>query len=230
MYGNIKSSGGGGGGAGISNFADGEFYFLEDWLLNSSAGNSGWSSSSLNAASIAAVPISGHLGVIALTRGTTADGTTQINYSGTSYMPFAIRMGFYLQIPVLSDGTNRFALDVGITSATSVVSAINDGMYFRAVDNENAGNWQAICYTGGVGPAADTGIAITTDWVYLEVETNAAGDSVSFYINGTETANSPITSNIPGATRALTFMCRLTGSVGTTSRVVNVDKFYYKNA
>jgi len=55
-----------------------------------------------------------------------------------------------------------------------------------------------LCVDGGVGPAVDSGIAPDTDYHIFRVECHLHGGShVHFYIDGTETANSPINTNVP---------------------------------
>lgn len=73
--------------------------------------------------------------------------------------------------------------------------------YIAFYANEGAGgaeNWDIWCRDGGVGAAQDSGIAIDTDYHIFRIECHTHGSShVHFYIDDTETASSPITTNIP---------------------------------
>ena len=78
---------------------------------------------------------------------------------------------------------------------------------------------------------SDSGIAASADtWYKLRIVCNAAGDSVSFFINGTETSNSPITgANIPvGFAERFGAGVWLVKSAGTTERLAYVDRILVK--
>lgn len=65
-------------------------------------------------------------------------------------------------------------------------------------DRVAAGNWLIICRDGGVATSLDSGVALDTDYHVYRIECHTHGAShVHFYIDGVETGNSPITTNIP---------------------------------
>ncbi len=86
-------------------------------------------------------------------------------------------------------------------------------------------------YTGITMTSTDgSGSAATYDFtvaggILTEVSVNAAGTSVSYYINGVLTTNSPDTANIPVGVD-LTFAYRINKTAGTNARVVTGDNFY----
>lgn len=57
-------------------------------------------------------------------------------------------------------------------------------------------NWQIYSEDGGINTTADSGVTVDTDYHIFRIECFPAGE-VHFYIDGVETANSPITTNIP---------------------------------
>jgi len=65
-------------------------------------------------------------------------------------------------------------------------------------DRVMAGNWLIVCRSGGVATTPDSGVALDTDYHIYRIECFPTGE-VHFYIDGTETANSPITTNIPAS-------------------------------
>ncbi len=61
-----------------------------------------------------------------------------------------------------------------------------------------ATNWRILCIDGGAQTNLDSGVALDTDYHIFRFECHLHGGShVHFYIDGVETANSPITTNIP---------------------------------
>ena len=65
--------------------------------------------------------------------------------------------------------------------------------------NEVAGgatNWQIFCMDGGAQTSLDSGVALDTDYHIFRIECFPTGQG-HFFIDGVETANSPITTNIP---------------------------------
>ncbi len=71
--------------------------------------------------------------------------------------------------------------------------------YVSIYASENAGgatNWFIRCRDGGAGAGFDSGIAADTSYHIFRIECFPT-DEVHFYIDGVETANSPITTNIP---------------------------------
>lgn len=73
-----------------------------------------------------------------------------------------------------------------------------DGCYFFYASGTNSGNWVGKTAQSSTRSSANSNIAMTPNaWTRLKIIVNAAGTSVGFFINGTEIANSPLTTNIP---------------------------------
>lgn len=211
----------------VSNFSGGKEYICEMFMGLTPNYSLGWSIAVANGGSVANTIISGHAGVVQLARNTTATGKAIIRLANNSYLPYAFKKGWYVQIPTLSDGTNRFDTEMGIGFAFDGSSPVSDGFFFRYVDDENSGNWTINSTAASSTTTADTGIAADTNWNYFEIESNAASTSISFYINGVETANSPLTTNIPGPAAFMVPHARIGGTDGTSNRVLNIDSFYF---
>lgn len=71
--------------------------------------------------------------------------------------------------------------------------------YIRFIYDTGIGpNWLTRCRDGGAEASQDSGIAADTDYHIFRIECQTHGGShIHFYIDGTETANSPLTTNIP---------------------------------
>jgi len=153
------------------------------------------------------------------------------NFDLSYYSPFALGGGIFsvnwvIQLSALSSGGNTYRFTCGLADATSLSTPTDsfvDGVYFEYTDSVNSGNWTINCTKTSVTTTANTSTAATTDFVNLGITVNAGGTSVSFFVNGTEVANSPITTNIPTAPIAPFFMA--INTAGTTPQI-NADLFY----
>ena len=71
-----------------------------------------------------------------------------------------------------------------------------DGMIGFIYASDAIPNWRILTDDGGAGTVLDSGIAADTDYHIFRIECLPTG-AVHFYIDGVETANSPITITIP---------------------------------
>lgn len=133
------------------------------------------------------------------------------------------RLRWDLYLTVLSDGTDTYTSRLGFLD--SVSAEPTDGCYFRYTHGTNGGRWQAVTRAAGAETATDTGVAAAATWVYFEIEVNAAGTSVAFYINGalvaTNTTNIPTSGNLTGIGTSHI------KSAGTTNREFRLDLMAY---
>ena len=87
-----------------------------------------------------------------------------------------------------------------ITSSSATLDLlfnVNNRVSFYATLPAEA-NWLIWCRDGGASTQLDSGIAVDTDYHIFRSECHThGGNHVHFYIDGVETANSPITTNIP---------------------------------
>lgn len=103
--------------------------------------------------------------------------------------------------------TKKATMEVRAKTTQATFTAITldlrfDGNnYISFAFNEAAGgaiNWGIQCRDGGAGALFDSGIAVDTSEHIFRMECHThGGNHVHFYIDGVETANSPITTNIP---------------------------------
>jgi hypothetical protein len=131
------------------------------------------------------------------------------------------------QLGSLSDATDTFSVRVGFQEAPA--AAATDGAFFRYTHSLNGGKWQAVTASNSAETITDTGITAVagTDRIF-EVVVNAAGNSVSFYVDGSLVATN--TTNIPtGASRETGYGFAVVRTVGTASKVgLNVDYGYVR--
>ena len=167
-----------------------------------------------------------HPGVWGLATGTGTTNHARLNteLDGLIFGNGRIRFGAWILTPGnLSDATNRYEMYVGIFDTVPPANA-QEGIFIHYRDNINSGKWEADVENGGSGTVADTGITVaTSSWYYLEMEINAAGDNVKFYIDGVlkvTTASGPANDGTAEA------RIGILKSAGTTSRRMDVDAAY----
>jgi len=96
---------------------------------------------------------------------------------------------------------------VKLTQTTNVIIMLslffdwNNRIYFDYTSAALA-NWRITCTNGGAATQLSSGVAADISYHIFRIECHTHGSNhVHFYIDGTETLNSPITTNIPdGAT------------------------------
>lgn len=206
---------------------------LEDGFIRAIGGDGG---TVLSAAGLPLAATSNHPGVWLLSTGVAANTGRVFALSG-SQTPFHLgvartRVGWWvLTGNDLSDATNRYAIRAGHSSANVPPPLdLNFGVTFEYTDNENGGRWQALTVDGIAETSTDTGITVAADtWYKLEAETNAAGTSSEFFIDGVSVATN--TTNIPtGVTydHFLSAHIMKDGvSAGLAIRFIGVDAVYF---
>jgi hypothetical protein len=167
-----------------------------------------------------------HQGVWSLATGTTTTGHAALNtyVDGLIFSNGRIRCGAWIRTPDnISDATNRYEIYMGIIDTTAP-SAAQEAIFLHYRDNINSGNWEADVENGGSGTVADTGITVATStWYYLEIEINAAGDNVQFFIDGVLKVT---TASGPASSGTAEVRIGILKSAGTTSRRFNLDTAY----
>ena len=133
------------------------------------------------------------------------------------------RLRWDARVVTLSDATDTFTTRIGFIDSPSAEPT--DGAYFRYTHGANGGRWQAVTRVAGVETAADTGVAASAVWTYFEIEVNALGTSVAFYINGALVATS--VANIPTGGNLTGIGVSHIKSAGTTLREFRVDLMAY---
>jgi len=219
-----------------SNRANGyEFYdeFLSEGAGGSNSGTVTTTSGTGAVASNDNSPIDGTwIGVLEFRSGSTSAGavsmyTTQNQYwigAGQATLEERIHFG------ALSNGTDTYQYLFGFCDGRNLNGAAQGNGIFFQYNQASSANWLIVTSNGGVQTIADSGIAVvagTTTSIKLKIVVNAAGTSAAFYVNGTQAANSPITTNIPtGTSHKSGIMAVLLKSAGTTSVTVDHDYLY----
>lgn len=192
------------------------------WIVNNSNG----------ASQFALAIDSGHPGCVQLQSGTSSNGICHFTCGSSSNGQGEIILGggtvdiyWIINIPVLSNGTDRFNLSIGLNdqNQSGGFDYGNNGCTFDYSDNLNSGNWRLTTNKAGTSTHVNSSTAVSTSWVTLRININSAGTLVTFYVNGTSIGTS--TTNIPtlGISPYVTFAKTL----GTTQVVLNLDVYYH---
>jgi hypothetical protein len=139
-----------------------------------------------------------------------------------------LTLTWIIKIPVLSVVGTRFVVNVGLfgDDPTTITPTVTDGIFFSYSDNVNSGRWQINSVSASTATTTNTTSTVDTGWHTFRIDVNSAATSIAFYIDGTQVATSPITTNIP--TVALSpYLAILTTS--GTDQVVLADymSFFY---
>lgn len=198
-------------------------YYYDDFLTSNGVG---WSPAFLNSGSQSNTgQSSANPGVVALTTVTSTNAACINRFGGASSGPFTVGGGyltctFYAKLATLSDGTNTYTARIGFGDA-STGSKPTDGCWFEYTDGTNSGAWQILTGASSSYTTQNTSNTADTSWHRYRVDINAGGTSVAFYIDDTQVANSPITTNIPSTSIGLFW--QIIKSAGATARTFAVD-------
>jgi len=176
----------------------------------------------------AAIAETNRFGIATLTQGSTTTGRASIGTatadsvifnSGTATLRAAIKTPSNL-----SDGTNRYSIQVGFTNLVTSLSP-TIAAQFRYRDNLNSGKWQAYCSeTSGGSSTADTGITVAVNtWYTLELRLARSGGPVQFYINRSLVATISGASVPTGTSNPCGIFCGSVKALGTTARPMYAD-------
>lgn len=137
----------------------------------------------------------------------------------------AIQLNWVINTAILSNGTNRYILRIGMGDTHGSAADLSNGVYFEYSDNINSGNWTVKTANGGARTTNNTSTAVGTGFVNLGITINAAASSVAYTVNGVAVTGSPIATNIP--TAAISPFLKLTPTAGTTAdSTLIIDLFY----
>lgn len=136
----------------------------------------------------------------------------------------SITLNWVVNVVTLSTVTNRFILRCGLGDTFNADQA--NGVYFEYSDNENSGKWIGKTASASTRSSANSNNTVSAGaWVNLQITINSAASSVSFYVNGTEITNSPLSTNIPTAQITPFFDVQRTAGSISAGQVL-VDYFY----
>ncbi len=121
----------------------------------------------------------------------------------------------------LSSGTQTYTYFIGLHDSV-LGSTPTDGIYFEYSDGTNSGKWVGRCTSSSSTSSANSDDTVLADtWFNLAFEVNADASSVSFFVDGVEMDNSPLTTNIPSVPLSVDFS--IVKSVGTFLRELFMD-------
>jgi hypothetical protein len=172
---------------------------------------------------------------------TNTAATNYINYcssSGAAQLWFGGGAWNYealININTLSVALERYRMIFGFGSVISNSSEA-DGVFITYDEGGTANgtiasaNWQCVTVANSVRTLTTTTTAVTASaWNKLRIEINAAGTSVTFYVNGvsiaTHTTNIPLASN----SRYVLMKTGLAKTIGITTRGFYCDYIGYEN-
>jgi hypothetical protein len=132
----------------------------------------------------------------------------------------------------LSTPTERYRVTIGYGDQATSAAEV-DGIFFTYDEGGTANgtvaspNWQCVTTVNSVRTLTTTSVAINNSaWCKLSIEINAAGTSVTFYIDNILVATH--TTNIPsGAAELITPRVNISKTIGTISRFFHMDYLYY---
>jgi hypothetical protein len=128
----------------------------------------------------------------------------------------------------LSDGTDKYLAMNGIFDVFTGLAPV-DGAWFSYQHDVNSGNWTINASLASAATALDSGIAVSASaYTHLKIVVNATGTSISYFVNGVQCANSPITNAlyIPGVANNVGLGHGLKKLVGTAGRGFHCDYIF----
>ncbi len=208
-------------------------FLFSDFISDSAAGEIGWNTTNSGAGSVPTVGgyadvFNRAYGAATLPTGTTVTGRSCLSSGvaalGTAYGSLTQEWRFL--IPTLSTGVEEYAAVVGFGDTVGAGHQQTNGIYFR-YDRTVSTNWIAETAAGAVRTSTATSTAVVAaTWMYLRIQVNAAGTSVTYYINNVLVAT--VTTNIPGFIQQFGPLFKIVKSVGTTSRTIVTDYMMLK--
>lgn len=207
----------------------------DDFLSwSNNGGEAGWASATSGTGALAAASVTGastsHPGLLSLASGTTSGGRAGLGSSSVAgaFLASAIEWEAIVYLPILSDGTERFSVDIGAGDNYNTAGLGADRVAFRYRDDQNAGEWQAICRAASTETTIDTNIAVAaTTWYRLGFSCIGSCTSIEFFINGTSVGS--CSTNVPGVADAVSLVnIKLEKSIGTTARELILDLVWFE--
>jgi hypothetical protein len=212
---------------------------VDDFCTSAAASSLGWGQALANTGVVSVNVGAGfndlatHPGQILLSTGTvSAAGAAilRLAASGNDRGPFTIGGGaitavWDIRTGALSDGTDTYTLYSGLTSGSDF-SEPNDGFYFMYSHGLNSGNWVVKSAQNGSRTTGNSSTAVAANtWYRLKIVINAAGTSVSFYVDDVLLTNGTIAATMPS--QRFGAATSIVKSVGTAARFVALDMFTF---
>jgi len=207
----------------------------EEWIHSSATGALGWTSGFTGtggATAIPAAPEAGRPGIITgIAPGSQVGHSTVYLSSGTANgLTFGggeLIYEFSVKSPAAVGVTEDITMRAGLHDAITNTS-VTDGVYFEWSADSAGSGWRGVTANNSLRTYTSSTSAITAaTWYRLTAIVNAAGTSVTFYVNGVSIGT--LTTNIPttgprACSPAVTVNKYVTGGSGT-ARSFSVDYF-----
>lgn len=166
-----------------------------------------------------------HPGIIQARSTATAADAGMISLTGPA-PTFFLKTGItefrqLVRVPTLSDGTNRFIAQFGISDAT-ITGDVSNGVYFEYSDNVNSGNWTCCAALASTRTKINSGIPVVAGaWTEIVFRTHSDGNGADFSVNGV--AAGSVTSNMPTGVNTGIKPLHFKKSLGTAARSIQSD-------
>lgn len=135
-----------------------------------------------------------------------------------------IILNWVFNITALSNGTNRYTLNLGIGDTLTTVAVAN-GCWISYSDNVNSGNWTFNTSAASSATNSNSAVAVTTGWHNAQVTINAAGTLVTFVMDGVTLGTIALTIPTLGI---LPFLSVLFSAGSVAAGTIQIDLFYLK--
>jgi len=188
----------------------------QNWLTFNSGGSSGVTS---------VIGDEKHPSLSQFATGTTATGRAGQQWGSTANLMIGggeLMIESVLIVPTLSTSAQRFACRWGL--GTSQTGDHADGVYFE-YDESVSANFRLKAANSSVRTTVDSGVAVPANTFFrLKIVINDTTNA-QFYVNGVLVGT--ISTNLPSNTTLLLAIVHIIKSVGTTSRTLQMDNFYF---
>lgn len=132
-----------------------------------------------------------------------------------------------VMVPVISTAVITYTVQIGLQDGNAFGAPVN-GIYFTYTHGTNSGQWVGTCRSASVSTSVNSAAAVAINqWDKLRCEINAAGTSVSFYVNSILIGI--VTTNIPLSVIGMRPIFQIDkGSSTATSSTLSADYFHMK--
>ena len=206
----------------------------EQFMGNGTAWSLNWSGATYNAGAAGTynTTVVGHPGIGRVSTASSTNGGACVRLGNQNVYTTggAITVSWKSALTGLSDGTDTYVVEFGLSNASAANTTITDGVWWRYTHSENSGKWTINTMNNTSPEVVNTNSTADTNWHVFTFVINSDATSVSFYIDGSEVANSPVTVDIPASTRVIGPFFRILKSAGTTDRFLLMDSFYFQQA
>lgn len=192
-------------------------YLVDDFIYSNLNGDTNWTTTG----TVQHPGEATHPGFLRIGQNGTA-GYILKEQTATAYGAIVLGAGiltaeFLVRITLTSTHTYIVGLGLGTPGVEPT-----DGVYFLYASGTNSGAWVGKTANASSRTSANsTNTVVSNQWDRLKIIVNAAASSVSYYVNGTQIANSPITTNIP----TVSIYPVLSKSAGVGGEGIDIDIF-----